>query len=63
MCAFAPAVRTLVPTEPMPPECQEKTPDTEGKNIEDSLLMKGTMFMTNNSEMLPIVYYLTLKKN
>ena len=47
----------------MPPECQEKTPDTEGKNIEDSLLMKGTMFMTNNSEMLPIVYYLTLKKN
>ncbi len=50
-------------TEPMPCGCQEKTPDTEGNNIEDSLLMKGTIFMTNNSEMLPIVYYLRLKKN
>jgi hypothetical protein len=30
-------------------------------NIEDSLI-KGTIFMTNNSEMLPIVYNLQLKK-
>ena len=31
-------------------------------NIDDSI-MEGTIFMTNNSEMLPIIYFLKLRKN